>query len=142
MFYLLANALIAMAVSLTAWVYIPGGAWHPGEQAVRAAASRLKQAVEERAVYVRATLPNWSEYTFQYQGQMFHGKKVLYVNAYCRSLVPSGIKLKHYAIIKQFVTVNDGGTCYFQAYYDPKAKKYLLVGFGGPVPGPASRPGI
>lgn len=140
MFCLLANAVVAVAVSLTAWVCIPGGTWHPDEQVVRAAASRLKQAVEKRAMHVRASLPDWSEYTFQYQGQMFHGKKVLYVNAYCRSLVPSGVKLKQHTT-EQFVTVNDGGTCYFQAYYDPAAKKYLLVGFGGPVPGPASQPG-
>ncbi|HIE53893.1 MAG TPA: hypothetical protein EYP90_01715 [Chromatiaceae bacterium] len=142
MFYFLANVAVAAVVSLTAWVYIPGGIWHPSQQVVRAAASRLKPVVEKRAAYVRAALPDWSKYTFQYQGLTFRGKKVLYVNAYCRPLVPPGVKLKHRVIIKRFVRVNDGGSCYFQAYYDPVAKKYLLVGFNGPVPGPAPRPGI
>ena len=140
MLYLFAK--LAAAVSLCAWVYIPGGTWHPSNQVVREAASRLEQATKKRAAYVRASLPNWSEYTFQYKGQIFHGKKVLYINAYCRPLLPPGVKLKHRVIIKQFVRVNDGGTCYFQAYFDPVAKKYLLVGFNGPVPGPDPQSGI
>jgi hypothetical protein len=52
------------------------------------------------------------------------GKRVLYLNAFCDENTPAYWR-------KRLVIVTDGGTCYWQAFYDPATKKYSHLTING-----------
>jgi hypothetical protein len=46
------------------------------------------------------------------------GRKLFYVSAFCESPPPERWH-------RQLYVVSDGGTCFWQAFYDPALKKYF-----------------
>ena len=90
---------------------------------VAEARSQLESYVARKAWLAREALPSWDSYTFQYQGQELHGKKVILVNAFCSAPPPDATA--------QLVRAFDGGPCFFQAYWDPIDKIYVGVAFNG-----------
>ena len=115
--------LAALVVALGSWLAVPGGTWQPTDLEVVEARLQLEPYVVRQASLAKETLPNWDSYTFQYQGQEIHGKRVILVNAFCEAPPP-------YAAT-QLVVVLDGGPCYFNAYWDPLDKIYIGVAFNG-----------
>ena len=115
--------LAALAIAIGSWLSVPGGSWQPSDLQLDEARSQLMPYVSRQASLSGETLPNWSEYTFQYQGQELRGKPVIYVNAFCSEPPPTATG--------EMVFVLDGGTCYFDAYWDPVEKIYLNVLFHG-----------
>jgi hypothetical protein len=83
----------------------------------------LEPFVKQQAAEQHQKLPNWSSYTFQYQGQMDGENKIVFINAFC-------IAPPEYAQ-RQFVMVFDGGPCFFEVKYDPNKKKFFQLTFNG-----------
>jgi len=115
--------LAALAIAIGSWLPVPGGSWQPTTSDIAEAKSQIEPYVSREASLAKKTLPNWSSYTFQYQGRELHGRQVVLVNAFCSAPTP------HAAT--QMVMVFDGGPCYFQAHWDPINKIYISVVFNG-----------
>jgi len=105
------------------WILVPGGSWTPTSRQRNAIRGRLVSFVEGQASAEHAKLHNWSSYTFQYQGQRKNNRKLVFLNAFC-------ISPPKYAR-RQFVSVDDGGACFFHFYYDPERKLFLDLSFNG-----------
>jgi hypothetical protein len=104
----------ALAFDPAHWVEVKGGAWQPNSTVLVDLESALKSAVGP-ASRNRGRIPEWNEYTFQYQGRTtLLGRKFVYINAFCH---PDGRSLD-----KEWVEVYDGGACYFSGKYDPDKK--------------------
>jgi|SRR5690242_541380 len=118
-------ALAAIAIAVGSWLHVPGGTWQPSAAVVADARAQLPAYAKQQASFKGLPLPSWSSYTFQYQGRTLpkSGRRVVYVNAFCTP-PPS------YAA-QEFVSVTDGGTCYFEAYYDPAGKRFIGIAFHG-----------
>jgi hypothetical protein len=111
----------AGALSRPHWVEIAGGAWHPpGPLLVNAEAALKSVVISKGGMH----MPKWSDYTFQYQGRETpEGKKYIYFNAFCDRAKRGEPK--------EWVTVYDGGACYFQGKYDPTPKRAFDVEVNG-----------
>jgi hypothetical protein len=111
------------AVAVGSWVAMSGGAWSPSPTQVTEIQGGLKPFVLHQATEQRRKLPDWSSYTFQYQGRLDGGLKVVFINAFCIS-PPEHTQ-------QQFVLVLDGGTCFFEVKYDPNKKRFFQLTFHG-----------
>lgn len=129
-----ADAAIFAAIMLAAspWIHVPGGSWNPTPREVSEVRAHLESFVAAQARSRGVHLRPWRTYTFQYQGQVrafklptrvLSSRRVVFVNAFCTS-VPA------YAHVG-FVSVNDGGACYFTAYYDTVRHTFIDVSFHG-----------
>ncbi len=118
------NILAAViAVAVGSWAAVPGGSWSPAPEQINEIRSSLEPFVRQEAAEQHRQLPNWSRYSFQYQGQLDDGQRVIFVNAFC-------ISPPEYAQ-RQFVLVFDGGPCFFQVKYDPNKKRFFQLMFNG-----------
>ena len=100
-----------------------GGSWSPDAAMLAQLEDLLKPAVAT-AARNRGQVPPWNEYHFQYQGRTsLLGHKYVYVNAFCRQTAND--------VSKDWVTVLDGGACYFSAKFDPDAKRVYDVAVNG-----------
>jgi hypothetical protein len=110
-------------IAIGSWVFVPAGTWQPSQSEIADAKAKLEPYVVAEAKTRRDELSPWSEYTFQYQGRQINGRNVIYVNAFCIE-PPEDVE-------RNMVFVFDGGTCFFEAYYDPKTKTFISVRFNG-----------
>jgi hypothetical protein len=111
----------------TVYGEMPGPYWTPSESQVLELEQRLpdflKSSKEPRANLIPSKL---GKYKRQYYGFTAHGKKHIFLNAFCSSVFyPSDYWKSH------FVLVMDGGECYFQAIYDPAEKQFTSVWVNG-----------
>jgi hypothetical protein len=102
---------------------VAGGTWDPSPKNLADAATTLQPYVTQQASLQHQKLPEWSTYSFQYQGREVNGHQLVYVNAFC---TPPPVNAK-----ENLVVVFDGGPCYFSAYYDPRTKKFVAINFNG-----------
>jgi hypothetical protein len=98
------------------------GAWEPAPTLVRDLEAQLEPYVKKAAQMQGRTLRNWEEYVFQYQAQETKGRRFILVNALCHVFPRRDLAT-------EIVLVLDGGSCYFNAKYDPKRRQYyeLLI---------------
>lgn len=115
--------LIAIAVAVGTWLGLPDGAWTPAHRDIVEAKAQLWPYIEAQAASHRATLAPRDRYTFQYRGEVLHGRRVLMINAFC---TPPDAD----AATREVVML-DGGACFFKAYWDPVNRIYAGVGFNG-----------
>lgn len=115
--------LAACVITVGSWLAVPGGSWEPTHHEVAEARSQLESYVSRQASLAKERLPDWSSYTFQYQGQALRGKRLIVVNAFC-SAPPANAAT-------DLVRVFDGGACYFTAHWDPDQKIFMDVAFNG-----------
>ena len=121
-------ALVLWSVSAAAfdparWTRVNGGTWIPSPTELRKLEDSLMPAVRS-ATQNTGRAPQWSEYTFQFQGRTGpRGQKFVFVNAFCRY---DGGDLD-----VQWVSVDDGGACYFSAKYDPQDRRILDLKING-----------
>ncbi len=66
------------------------------------------------------------DYTIQYQGQRKDGRRSIRLGGACSS---QGVKAEE--LKKRSRLVFDGGTCFFDATYDPEAGRFLDFAFHG-----------
>jgi hypothetical protein len=115
------SAIVAIAVG--SWVSMSGGSWSPAPEQLSVIQSSLEPFVKQQAAEQHRQLPNWSNYSFQYQGQLDGGQRVVFINAFC--IAPPEYTQR------QFVLVFDGGSCFFQVKYDPNKKRFFQLMFNG-----------
>ncbi len=105
----------AAAFDAARWTRVNGGTWIPSPTELRKLEASVIPAVGSATQNMSRT-PQWSEYAFQFQGRTGpRGQKFVFVNAFCRY---DGGQLD-----VQWVTVDDGGACYFSAKYDPQDRR-------------------
>jgi hypothetical protein len=117
------NVIAALVISVGSWIAVPGGSWSPSATSIAEARLELEPFVSRQAAAQHKRLADWSKYTFQYQGQEQAGRRVVLVNAFCSK--PPDKAATH------LLMVEDGGPCFFQAYWDPAQKIYISVMFNG-----------
>jgi len=117
------HVLLALAIAVGSWIVVPGGSWQPQASDIAEAKSQLRAYVSTQARLEKRTLAPWNRYTFQIQGRDVNGRKVIYVNAFCSA--PSD------NADERIVLAFDGGTCYFQAYFDVETKAFAGMKFNG-----------
>ncbi|MGC2049454.1 MAG: hypothetical protein WA635_12695 [Gallionella sp.] len=118
------NLLSAVAaIAVGTWIVMSGGSWSPKPEQLGEIQSSLESFVKQQAAEQHRQLPRWSSYTFQYQGQLDGGYRIVFINAFC-------IPPPEYSQ-RQFVFVFDGGPCFFQVKYDPNKKRFFQLTFNG-----------
>jgi hypothetical protein len=116
---------VALGANVSPWIKVAGGGWNPTDDTLREAESALRAAVPT-AARDRGRLPDWSTYTFQYQGvSPLIGARYIRVNAFCDA------RDNHRDISAQWVMVKDGGACFFSAKYDPKTRRLYDLSVNG-----------
>lgn len=118
---LLSAVLLAAAVG--SWIPVPGGEWNPPEEMLAQIQSELPSFVKLQATKLKKALPEWSSYTFQYQGQTQDGRRFVFISGFC-------IEPPDY-VEERFLLVLDGGTCFFNVKYDPEKREFFELGFHG-----------
>ena len=103
--------------------------WQPTEVDIEGAEAGLSQISSLRA-------ENWGkrniridhpEQNFrQYIGVVRNGKRQIYVNAICAHLLSSFPNWR-----TGLIQADDGGSCFWQAFYDPAEKKYMVLRING-----------
>lgn len=117
------GSLQVAALAVGSWIAVPGGDWNPQEQTISEIRAGLEPFVRMSATGQKKRMPEWSTYTFQFQGQEKGGRKFVFVNAYCTAPPEDSTK--------RFVFVLDGGPCFFNVKYDPKLHTFFELGFNG-----------
>src|SRR5271168_3131250 len=85
---LLAGCALSAAFSVSAfdpsrWIEVDGGPWHPTPIQLSALETALQPAVAVGSKN-RGRIPNWNEYTIQYQGRFsLLAKQYILVNGFC-----------------------------------------------------------
>jgi hypothetical protein len=121
---LLVLALPGWAAGST-WVEVRGGAWLPSASFLSDLEANLR-AVIPPASRNRGRIPEWQSYTFQYQGQTtLLGHRYVRLNAFCDS------RANHANVTTEWVSVLDGGACFFSAKYDVEKKRLYDVVVNG-----------
>lgn len=109
------------------WVEVNGGIWSPSPSQLRTVRDEFRAYVQDRARDAQADLSPWNSYTFQYQGQLLHGQRVLFVYAFCQM----SADYPRRRLARQFYFVLDGGACYFRAWWSPESEAFIGIGFNG-----------
>jgi hypothetical protein len=105
------------------WIKVRGP-WEPPPTIVRDLEAQLEPFARKAAKLKGRTLRNWEEYRFQYQAQATEGRRYIFVNALCHVYPKRDLA-------KEIVLVLDGGSCYFNAKYDPERRQYYDLSING-----------
>lgn len=111
------------AIAVGSWIQVPGGDWQPSPEVMREIEGGLRTAAEAESARTQHAMQPWAEYSFQFQGVVEQGRRQVLVAASCHPL-PEGAS-------KEWQVVYDGGTCFFEAIYDPAARRFVRVRFHG-----------
>jgi len=112
------------APSLVRWVEVDGGVWTVPPAVLAGMAAGL-QAEADRHWGMGRRRP-LGDYTIQYQGQRKDGLRSVRLGGACTS---AGVEVEE--LKKRFRLVFDGGTCFFEATYDPEQGRFLEFSFHG-----------
>ena len=111
------------------------GAWRPTQEQIRELEIRLPSAFEAVAFQRGNEYGQRGHFRRQYAGFIVEGRKIIYVNAFPRSLgdpEPNGPPgFRHFDWHRQVVAVCDGGPVFFGVEYDPAAKTFSHFEFNG-----------
>ena len=113
----------------TDWEELPF--WTPTHDQIIELEKRLQGYLEKHQPINDHSVENVFEYGRQYWGLTRKGRKLIYVNAFCN---PDDFTPRldwSFDWRKNIVRVRDGGSCYFQAYYDPIDKTFIELNFNG-----------
>lgn len=103
------------------------GTWHPTKADIDGLETNLSQvsslqAENWKSPKIRIEHPE--KYFRQYVAIIQSGKRKIYVNAFCEREDLAQWR-------KHLVIVDDGGTCFWQALYDPATKKFSHLRING-----------
>ena len=106
-----------------------GGTWQPTKEDIAGLEASLEQVSHLKPENGPASSSDHIEhpegYFRQYVGVIRAGKRRIYVNAFCSDFPPPPDWQK------RLVVILDGGTCVWQAIYDPSAKRFLSLRING-----------
>ena len=120
---MLSLAVLTIALA-NPWTHVQDGEiWAPNAGMLAVAQTSLESKVRHEARIRRLDLPKWSSYEFQYQGRFHDGQRVIFVSAFCY--------LPEEHSRDDFVVMSDGGTCFFEAKFDPVRGLFTTVVFHG-----------
>ena len=105
----------------------PGGGpfWTPTLDQVEALESLLPDYLRLHPPRDDRPIERVFDYGRQYYGVTRNGQSVIYVNAFCH---PEGFAPQWK---KDIIVVKDGGSCYFQGYFDPLKKQFVGLRYNG-----------
>lgn len=115
--------ILATAIAVGSWVLAQGGAWSPALEQVNEIRGGIELLVKHEASERKIELPDWSQYSFTYQGQMSGDRKFILVNAFCTPLPEK----------ETIVAIAGGGPCYFSIKYDVKKKQFFELLFNATI---------
>jgi hypothetical protein len=98
--------------------------WTPKVVQVQELESLLLKYLKSHPPIDDKPVGNLSEYGRQYFGVTKKGRKLIYLNAFCN---PSRFDQWK----KRIILVKDGGSCYFQVYFDPATKEFIHLHYNG-----------
>ena len=104
------------------------GAWLPSESDIDDLEENLSQISHLKA-WSRADsrhIENPDRYFRQYLGLTVSGKKLIFVNATCQFWREDPTEWR-----RQLQLIDDGGQCYWQAYYEPSTHKFSHLMING-----------
>jgi hypothetical protein len=116
------HSMLILVALLLHWLQVPGGDWQVGQDTLDSARTGLESRFLSEAAESEGA-PKWSEYTFQYEGRIVDGRRLVYINAFCTDPPDTAAT--------QWVNALDGGTCYFSAFYEPDTGKIVSFQFNG-----------
>jgi hypothetical protein len=105
------------------WIKV-NGSWEPAEAIVRDLQAELEPYAKKMAQIQHRDLKSWEQYVFQYQAQEAKGRRYILVNALCQVFPKRDLA-------KELVLVRDGGSCYFNAKYDPERRQFYELMING-----------
>jgi hypothetical protein len=100
--------------------------WTPSEAEVRVLERSLPEFLAAHWPKDRGPKIDASRHKRQYFGVTRNGHKLVFVNAFCEEHTQQDPDWS-----KHFVFVFDGGSCFFQLYYDPSANSFLDLRVNG-----------
>ena len=120
----------AEELNIAEWYIEPGTSlkyWSPTESDINALESGLASYLQEKSDrFFTEDVPVWErldQYNRQYAGMVIEGKNIIYANYFCNSM---GLDWRN-----EFVTVMDGGDCFFQFMYDVGAGEFFDLQVNG-----------
>ncbi len=116
------SRFVLLSANLPRGLVASQGAWTPSATDISKAENSIAQIATLPANYARVHIDHPEGYFRQYVPIRQAGRKLLYVNAFCEA--PSYWRT-------QLVIVSDGGTCFWQALYDPATDKYSNLTVNG-----------
>ena len=103
-----------------------GGTWQPTTMDIDGLEANLRQVSSLRAenwpMHIAIDRPE--QYFRQYVAIIRKGRKLIYVNAFCGDFPESDWR-------QQLVLIADGGSCCWQALYDPVKKEFSTLRING-----------
>lgn len=98
--------------------------WAPTISQVQELESLLPRYLELHSPSGDKPIRKVFKYERQYLGVTKEHRKLIYLNAFCN---PSEFPQWK----KEMVCVKDGGSCYFQVYFDPVRKEFIHLRYNG-----------
>jgi hypothetical protein len=98
------------------------GSWSPSTTDIAKAEGSISQIASLKGNYASLHIDHPEQYFRQYLAIRQRGRNLLYINAFCEA--PSYWRT-------QIVIVTDGGSCFWQALYDPATGKYSDLTING-----------
>lgn len=117
-------ATCVIAGSSASWVHVAGGAWDPDDSVLKDLSGGIENYVVAGAARQDAKLSAWDKYRFQYQGWLKGKKRIVFVNAFCRSGGDERLE-------SELLFVFDGGPCFFTLEYDAETGEFHSLRFNG-----------
>ena len=99
--------------------------WTPAFDQVQELESLLPEHLAAHPPVDDKGVINFNEYGRQYIGVTRNHRKLIYLNAFCQ---PHRFGQRWE---KEPVLVKDGGSCYFQVYFDPAKKEFVDLHYNG-----------
>ena len=111
------------------------GTWQPAKADIDLLEASLDQVANLRAEnlprHTRLAIDHPERYFRQYVAIVRKGKRLIYINAFCNQFLVSYWR-------QQLVVVFDGGSCCWQAIYDPAQSKFSALRIDAGVRAPRS----
>ena len=99
--------------------------WTPTDDQVKELESLLPKYLKSHPPIDDKPVGDFLEYGRQYFGVTKNDRRLIYLNAFCK---PSRFGPRWQ---KEIILVIDGGSCYFQVYFDPNKKEFIGLHYNG-----------
>jgi len=98
--------------------------WTPTFDQIRELELLLLKYLEAHPPIDDQPVMNFNEYGRQYMGVTKNHRRLIYLNAFCD---PSSFDERW----KELIRVKDGGSCFFQVYFDPVKREFIDLQYNG-----------
>jgi hypothetical protein len=121
------DMFVVLDAGATVWI-AKDGTWEPSMADIYKLEASLRQVSSLKATNWPADsdirIDHPEQYFRQYVGVTRKGKKLIYVNAFC-----DAIPISYWR--ETLVRIMDGGTCCWQAFYDPTVGRFTALTING-----------